>query len=70
MTLDQVEKAVGTHHLTVFGTVAKDLPDSHETLVLLGPAEPGFWPAFTASPEFKDGAPDPLGPERRWHLGA
>lgn len=30
------------------------------TVLLLGPREPGFWPAFTASPEYADGAPDPL----------
>lgn len=60
MTLDKVEKAAAAHHLTVFGTVAEDLPDGLETLVLLGPAEPGFWLAFTASPEFNDGALDPL----------
>lgn len=30
------------------------------TIVLLGPAEPGFWAHATATPEFKDGSPDPL----------
>lgn len=30
------------------------------TVVLLGPREPGFWAHFTAQPEYRDGAPDPL----------
>lgn len=30
------------------------------TLVLLGPAEPGFWDHVTREPEFTDGDPDPL----------
>jgi hypothetical protein len=34
--------------------------DGDATILLLGPREPGFWPAFTASPEYADGAPDPL----------
>lgn len=65
MTLGEIEKAAGAHNLTVFGTVTEGVPDGLETLVLLGPSEPGFWPAFTASPEFNDGAPDPLD---RWSL--
>ncbi len=35
-------------------------PDGDASMVLLGPREPDFWPAFTASPEYADGAPDPL----------
>ena len=35
------------------------------TLVLLGPAEPGFWPVFEQSDEYKDGDPDPLD---RWSV--
>ncbi|MDM8164721.1 ferredoxin [Roseovarius sp.] len=42
------------------GVVQDDLPEGVASLVLLGPLEPGFWPAFTASPEYLDGAPDPL----------
>jgi hypothetical protein len=33
------------------------------TLLLLGPDEPGFWDLFQASPEFGEGAADPL---NRW----
>ncbi|WP_298495941.1 ferredoxin [uncultured Maritimibacter sp.] len=32
--------------------------DDH--IALLGPHEPGFWPAFRASPEAVDGQPDPM----------
>lgn len=35
-------------------------PAGSGTLVLLGPDEPRFWPPFTRSPEYLDGAPDPL----------
>ena len=37
-----------------------DLPHDDGSLVLVGPDEPAFWPIFSASPEFKDGMPDPL----------
>lgn len=30
------------------------------TIVLLGPAEPGFWAHVTAQPEWTDGRPDPV----------
>lgn len=36
---------------------ARDLAGG--TLILLG-CGPGFWPAFTAAPEARDGAPDPI----------
>lgn len=35
-------------------------PPGTGTLVLIGPREPGFWPHFTASPEYRDALPDPL----------
>jgi ferredoxin len=34
--------------------------ESGGSVLLLGPLEPGFWPAFEAAPERADGAPDPL----------
>lgn len=36
------------------------VPEGTGTLLLLGPREPGFWATFTASPEWQDGAADPL----------
>ena len=59
--LDRIARAAGAHHLAVLGTVSGgDRPPGVATLVLLGPREPGFWTAFTAAPEYGDGAPDPL----------
>lgn len=58
--LDEIETVVASSQLAVFGVVHDDLPDDAGTLVLLGPKEPGFWDAVNASPEFRDGAPDPL----------
>ena len=46
--------------LSVMGTVTEELPHGIKTLFLLGPLEPGFWPYFLASPEYLDGAPDPM----------
>lgn len=52
------------HHLDIFGAFHPDpddlTPADTGTLVLLGPHEPGFWPAITAAPEFADGAPNPV----------
>lgn len=42
--------------LAVFGA----LHEGEETIVLLGPHEPGFWACFTATPEYQDGQADPL----------
>ncbi|MBA3911240.1 MAG: ferredoxin [Rhodobacter sp.] len=36
------------------------LPPGTRTLLLFGPAEPGFWPHLTAQPEWQDGGPDPV----------
>ena len=60
-TLDALAMVAASHHLAVFGTVTgAAAPEGIGTLVLLGPREPGFWPAFTASPEYADAAPDPM----------
>ena len=36
------------------------LPERFRSVALLAPDEPGFWPPFSASPEMRDGASDPL----------
>lgn len=36
------------------------LPSRFRTVALLAPEEPGFWALFQASPEARDGRPDPL----------
>lgn len=51
-----IEARLARAHLDLLAT----LNCGDETLLLLGPAPRGFWPAFTASPEYSDGAPDPL----------
>lgn len=37
-----------------------NLPNGTQTLLLLGPAEPGFWAHLDATPEWQDGQPDPI----------
>ncbi len=63
MTLDQIERTVAPHCLSVYGAFhpsSNTAPAGIETLVLLGPREPGFWAHFTDTPEYSDGASDPL----------
>jgi hypothetical protein len=63
-TLDTIAERAAAHRLEVFGAFHPDTedgaPKGTATLILLGPAEPGFWAHVTAAPEFADGAPDPL----------
>ncbi len=47
-------------HLRVRGGFHPDDIPGIGTLILFGPDEPAFWPAFTESVEFNDGQPDPL----------
>lgn len=60
---DALQQAAEAAGLIVMGAldVASARPKGLEdgTLMLFG-AGPGFWPAFTASPEWADGAPDPI----------
>lgn len=64
MTLDEIARAANGEHLEVLGAFYPSpedgLPDHVQTLVLLGPSEPGFWGHVQEAPEFRDGAPDPL----------
>lgn len=46
--------------LSVMGCVRDELPLGIRTLFLLGPLEPGFWPIFSATPEYLDGEADPM----------
>ena len=45
--------------------VLGECDDGADTITLIGPDEPAFWPLFTASPEYRDGAPDALD---RWSV--
>lgn len=62
--LDRIADEAAAHSLEIFGAFHPDTgdgaPEGAGTLVLLGPSEPGFWDVFSASPEYRDGAADPL----------
>ena len=65
MTLAAIGEAACAHALAVMGALHPDSdvdfvrgnrPADIGTLVLLGPDGAAFWPHFTASPEYRDGA--------------
>lgn len=62
--LAHIAAQAATERLAIFGalhlTPADDLPEGLHTLLLLGPAEPGFWAHLCAAPEWQDGVPDPV----------
>lgn len=64
MSYVQLQSSLRAMQLDIFGalhpTGGDGTPTGCKTLLLLGPYEPGFWPLFTASPEYLDGAADPL----------
>ncbi len=65
--LDEIEARARAEGLALRGGFhagpGDDLPEGTRTVLLLGPDEPGFWEIFTASDEYRDGAPDPM---NRW----
>lgn len=69
MTWAQVADALSPHRLCVLGGFHPRPEDRAgqgcETLLLIGPDEPGFWPHFSASPEYADTAANPLD---RWSM--
>ena len=59
--LEALARAAGVAVLGGFHPGSGDgAPERCGTLLLLGPDGPDFWEAFAASPERRDGAPDPL----------
>jgi hypothetical protein len=64
VSLAEIDRVLAPHHLSVFGGFHPDAedrtPEGCETLLMLGPREPGFWAHVTAEAEFHDGQPDPL----------
>lgn len=64
VSLAAIDAAAAEKGLRVFGAFHPDpddsAPEDTGTLVLLGPDGTGFWPRFTGSAEYRDGAPDPL----------
>jgi epoxyqueuosine reductase len=74
MTYADLVHAADTRHLEIFGAFHPQpddgLPETVQTLVLLGPAESGFWPHVRFEPEFLDQAPDPMDRWSRRVIGA
>lgn len=56
MTLAGLTDDARACQLDVFGA----LHDGPDTIILLGPYEPGFWTRFSGSAEYADGLPDPM----------
>lgn len=63
MSLAEIEEVLRQEHLFVSGIVHENLPDGAKCLLMVSPDEPGFWGMFTQSPEYQDGAADPM---NRW----
>lgn len=63
-SLTRIAVDAAAQSLEIFGAfhpaAGDGVPEGTGTLVLLGPHEPGFWAAFSASAEYLDGAADPL----------
>ena len=59
MTYDDLLSAAQSYNLTIFASLTRDT----DSIIFLGPHEPGYWPALCARPEWQDGAP---GPVDRW----
>jgi epoxyqueuosine reductase len=61
--IGDIASRAAAHHLAILGGFLAEndpeLPKGTRTLLLLGPAEPGFWPHIQAQPEW-DGAPHPI----------
>jgi hypothetical protein len=62
MSLNALRDAAKNQHLAVLGALHAEPGDNlgAGTIALLGPAEPGFWPTVSQTPEFADGKPNPL----------
>jgi epoxyqueuosine reductase len=62
--MQAVLAAANAVHLDIAGAFHprpdQGCPPGTGTLLLLSPLEPQFWPAFTDSGEYRDGAPDPM----------
>ena len=72
--LAAIARTASAHHLSVFGAFhlkpGDGLPQRLQTLILLGPEEPGFWAHVTGVPEWQDAASDPIDRWSRRVIGA
>ncbi len=61
---DEIQAAVEAAGLRIYGgfhaEAGDNLPGGGQTLIMLGPNEPGFWGKVSRQPEFTDGQPHPL----------
>lgn len=73
-TLADLGALAAQHSLAVFGALHPEegdgAPEGTGTIVLLGPAEPGFWSHLVAQPEWRDGAADPIDRWSKRAIGA
>lgn len=64
MTYEGLQEEAKARALTILGgfhpTSEDKTPPGCKTLLMLGPDEPAFWPAFQQSPEWLAGTPDPM----------
>ena len=64
LTLAGLQARLAPHFLQVLGSFQPDanddMPEWVASVVMLGPAEPGFWPHLTSQSEWADGQPDPM----------
>lgn len=64
MMYQTLEQEAAARSLTILGgfhpSADDNAPQGCKTLLMLGPDEPVFWTAFTQSPEWQDGQPDPM----------
>lgn len=64
MSYAELQKQAEVRHLTILGgfhPIPSDkAPAECKTLLMLGPDEPAFWPAFTQSAEWQNGLADPM----------
>jgi len=63
-TTGPIVHALKQQHLQVIGIVAANtedpVPPNTNSILLLGPNEPGYWQYFRAQPEYSDHRPDPM----------
>lgn len=66
MIFETINAAARANALAIMGGFHPALGENiGQTILLFGPQQPDFWPTFTTSPEYTDGAADPLD---RWSM--